>query len=456
MWTTTSNPKPTAPRAAHRPRVLFFAEAVTLAHVARPVTLAQSLDPAKYDVHLAWDDRYASLFPSLPFTTHALRTIPSAQFLRALATGSPIYRYEELRDYVQHDQRLIEAVQPDLIVGDFRLSLSISAAKAKVPHVALANAYWSPFARTDYPMPDHPINRFVGRRIGGWLFGKIRPFVFARYAAPINRLRIEAGLPSLGTDLRNVYTHGDHTLYADVPTLSTIEALPDHHHFIGPVQWSPAVALPAWWNDIPHGKPLIYVNLGSSGQSKLLPVLLAALSTMDVQVIAATAGAPIPKSLPANIHIAPYLPGDVACELAALCINNGGSPATQQALAAGKPVIGLPSNLDQHLNMQAITRSGAGLSLLREHCTIGNIQESIHRLLREPLWTQNAQQLAQVMQAYDSRKLFRECIDRTLGIEPQPQTITPDEDAFSFSPFLRASVPSCLRASPALATQSVD
>ena len=456
MWNTTSNPKITSPRAAHRPRVLFFAEAVTLAHVARPVTLAQSLDPAKYEVHLAWDDRYASLFPSLPFTTHALRTIPSAQFLRALATGSPIYRYEELRDYVQHDQRLIEAVQPDLIVGDFRLSLSVSAAKAKVPHFALANAYWSPFAQTQYPMPDHPINRFVGRRIGGWLFSKVRPLVFARYAAPINRLRIENGLPSLGTDLRNVYTHGDHTLYADVPTLSTIEALPEHHHFIGPVQWSPAVALPSWLSDIPRENPLIYVNLGSSGQSTLLPVLLGALASMDVHVIAATAGAPMPKSLPANVHIAPFLPGDVACERAAICINNGGSPATQQALAAGKPVIGLPSNLDQHLNMQAITRSGAGMTLLREHCTKSNIHESIHQMLHEPIWTQNAQQLAQVMQAYDSRKLFRQCIDTALGIEPEPQVITPDdEDSFTRSP-LRASVPSCLRAFPALATQSVD
>src|SRR5690606_21714330 len=60
--------RPVAPTAAvstaapamtsRRPRILFVAEAVTLAHVARPMMLAQRLDPARYDVSLATDGRY--------------------------------------------------------------------------------------------------------------------------------------------------------------------------------------------------------------------------------------------------------------------------------------------------------------------------------------------------------------------------------------------------------------
>ncbi len=38
-------------------RVLFFAEAVTLAHVARPITLAKGLDPTRYEVVMACDPR---------------------------------------------------------------------------------------------------------------------------------------------------------------------------------------------------------------------------------------------------------------------------------------------------------------------------------------------------------------------------------------------------------------
>ena len=46
----------TAPNAAEpgrRLRILFIAEAVSLAHIARPFVLAQSLDPSRYEVHFA-------------------------------------------------------------------------------------------------------------------------------------------------------------------------------------------------------------------------------------------------------------------------------------------------------------------------------------------------------------------------------------------------------------------
>ena len=39
-------------------RVLFFAEAVTLAHVARPVALAKGLDRSRFEVFMACDSRY--------------------------------------------------------------------------------------------------------------------------------------------------------------------------------------------------------------------------------------------------------------------------------------------------------------------------------------------------------------------------------------------------------------
>ena len=41
-----------------KPRILFVAEAVTLAHVARPAVLAQSLDRDVYEVFFATDLRY--------------------------------------------------------------------------------------------------------------------------------------------------------------------------------------------------------------------------------------------------------------------------------------------------------------------------------------------------------------------------------------------------------------
>jgi len=55
-----------------RMRILFMAEAVTLAHVARPAVLAQGLNPSDYEVHFAWDPRFANLFGEFPFETRKI------------------------------------------------------------------------------------------------------------------------------------------------------------------------------------------------------------------------------------------------------------------------------------------------------------------------------------------------------------------------------------------------
>src|SRR5262245_25100230 len=132
------------PGNARRKRILFVAEAVTLAHVARPVYLARGLDAARYDVHLACDGRYDRLLGELPFARHPLHSISGEQFLRALDQGSPLYDAATLDAYVQEDVALLKALAPDVVVGDFRLSLAVSARLTNTPYATISNAYWSP------------------------------------------------------------------------------------------------------------------------------------------------------------------------------------------------------------------------------------------------------------------------------------------------------------------------
>jgi UDP:flavonoid glycosyltransferase YjiC (YdhE family) len=140
--------------AGRRRRVLFVAEAVTLAHVARCVTLARTLDPRAYEVRLARDPRYDRLIGDVPFPRVDIRTIPARRFFAALSRGTPIYGLADLTGYVAEDLALIEDFRPDLVVGDFRLSLAVSARLAGVGYVAIANGYWSPYARGPVPVPD--------------------------------------------------------------------------------------------------------------------------------------------------------------------------------------------------------------------------------------------------------------------------------------------------------------
>jgi hypothetical protein len=165
-------------------RILFMAEAVTLAHVARAVALARSLDPERYEVHLACDRRYHHLFESVPAIVHPIRTIDGQQFQDRLRRGDPLYRREELHRYVEDDLRLLAQLNPDAVVGDFRLSLSASARVAGVPYLTVTNAHWSPFARQQFVVPELAITDRFGPRIGQVLFTLLRPFVFAMDCLP--------------------------------------------------------------------------------------------------------------------------------------------------------------------------------------------------------------------------------------------------------------------------------
>ena len=141
---------------SRRQRILFFAEAVTLAHVTRPLVLARSLDPERYEVHFACAAGYDFLFKDGEFTRWSIDTISTERFLHALATGSRLYDYQTLTDYLEDDLRVLDAVSPDLVVGDFRLSLAVSAPLRKVPYAAIANAHWSPWATSGFRFRNIP------------------------------------------------------------------------------------------------------------------------------------------------------------------------------------------------------------------------------------------------------------------------------------------------------------
>jgi len=395
-------------------RVLFIGEAVTLAHVARPMVLARSLDTARYEVEFAWDPRFAALFPALDFPMHAVASIPGAQFEAALAAGKPLYDAATLRRYVAEDLRLIERVRPDAVVGDFRLSLAVSAVAAKVPYLNLSNVYWSPWTRQRFPVPELPVARLLGVRLGQLAFGLARPLAFALHAQPLNTVRREHGLPALGHDLLRTYTWGDHTLYADIPELFVTERLPPNHHFLGGILWSPDVARPDWWDALPPGRPIVYVTLGSSGRSELLPVVLDALAALPVTVIAATAGRVAIGTVPANARVADYLPGEAAAARARLVICNGGSPTTQQALAAGVPVLGIPSNLDQYLNMQAVAAAGAGRLLRAGLSTTEAVRKAATAMLEDHAPVHAAGRLAAGFRRHDAASRFGALLDTLL------------------------------------------
>ncbi|PHV16707.1 glycosyl transferase family 1 [Janthinobacterium sp. BJB303] len=354
-----------------------------------------------YEVHFACTDGYDFCFKQASFRRWHIDSISSQQFLQALASGKPVYTESTLLRYVEDDLRLLQAVQPDLVIGDFRLSLSVSARQQHIPYLAVSNAYWSPYVRQHYTVPSLPLTGMLPIWLADPLFRLVRPLAFASHAVPLNRVRRRHGLPSLGGDLRRTYTDADRTLYADIAQLFPPHAMPPTHDYLGAVIWAPPLELPDWWQrpELSSGRPIIYVTLGSSGQGQLLPRVLRALAPLPVTVLAATAGTVRLDAVPPNAFVAPFLPGDAAARRASLVICNGGSPTSQQALTAGGPVIGIAGNLDQFLNMHGVAGAGAGLLLRADRFQETALRHAATRLLDDAPTRLAARQLANAFRA---------------------------------------------------------
>ena len=320
------------------------------------------------------------------------------QFLKALANGSPVYDVETLRSYVKDDLQIIRSVKPDLIIGDFRLSLSVSARVAQVPYAAITNAYWSPFYRPRrFPLPVLPMTRYLPIGIAEMLFRIAGPLVFPRHCSPLNQVRKEYGIESVGSDLRRVYTDADHIFYADEPSLFPVPEKPMHHHFLGPLLWSPSLPVPAQWDRFDPGKPTIYLTLGSSGSTMVAEQAYRAIDALGVNLIAATAGASFPASKNMRSVVTDYVPGDAAAARSRLVICNGGSPTSQQALDAGVPVLGIAGNMDQFMNMAGLVQAGVGCLMRADRINRKALQASIESMLDDEQMLLRARKCAQIL-----------------------------------------------------------
>lgn len=398
-------------------RILFVAENVTLAQCVRLVTLARALPSEQYDVHFACSDFPELVFAEGDFVRHPIVSLAPDAAARALQAGQRLYEKATLLRYMAAERRLIEQVQPALVVGDFRLSLSSSAELLGVPCATLINAYWSPYARrAAFPVPDHPILGWLGEELTERYFPRAVPHVFRHFASPLNAARARHGLAPVGS-LLEALTHGTFTLYPDDPWLTPLEGAPESHRFLGPVLWQPELGRgaaggpdaedPELERVLQTGQPLVYVTLGSSGTVALLPALLEALGALPVHALVATAGRVRLTSVPRNVLVRRFVRGADVARRAALVVSNGGSTTGYQALSQGTPVLGLPSNLDQFLATEAIDRAGAGISLKARLANAATLRAALERALQEPALRRGAGAVAEHFSRRDSAEAFR-------------------------------------------------
>lgn len=369
-------------------KVLFISENITLAQVTRLKVLASSLSSSDYEIHFACDGFDDTIFVDCSFKKWNIKSVDKEYVIKSLKRGQRLYTESIIDKYVAEELSLFKKIKPDIIIGDFRLSLSISAPLAGIPLVNLINAYWSPFAiRDSFPVPEHPVVKLLGYKMASKYFPKIQPYAFYFFTLPFNKVRRNHGLPEI-SGMLELLTYGDAVIYPDCPQTVPLSKTPDKHYFIGPVIWSPKSDSQL---NIPKSRPLIYATLGSSGAVEKLPLLINALKKLSVNAFIATGGRAKEEIINENIILKKYLPGSELSRLSDLVISNGGSSTGYQSLEQGTPVLGIPSNIDQHLSCQVIDKTGAGMSIRSDQVQEKNLTEAIDRMLSDNSYKNNAQ-----------------------------------------------------------------
>ncbi len=348
-------------------KILIFSESITSSHLQRPFVLAKGLAAKGYDVSFATTSE--SFFKKKQLESSQINFIylkngiTSEAFVSRIRTGEPTYRKEELIKYIEADIEIIQSIQPDIILDDFRISLSMSLKKMNFQgeHFALHNIIWSPYW-IDKKMvpPDISLTKILGEKIMKIIFPMIYPIYVKNIVKPFNQIRKELGMPILH-DLEEVYSSSKRLLYMDPIFLSEKLNLVNRplQNFIGPVFISVDLEKPEWWNEaILQKKPIVYVCPGSSGACELINKVVSAIKDLNITIIVSTAGADYDGVNQNNIFDAKFIPDSEILDKVSLYIGNGGSSGIYQSLKFGVPVISIPENHDQFMNSELFKDKG--------------------------------------------------------------------------------------------------
>jgi UDP:flavonoid glycosyltransferase YjiC (YdhE family) len=207
-----------------------------------------------------------------------------------------------------------------------------------------------------------------------------------------------------------IYTMADETAVLSVPGFEFERSdLPGNVHLAGILpppegeDWTP----PAWWGELDGSRPVVVVTQGTVANedlSQLIAPALAGLADMDVTVVAALGRDPraLTATVPANARVAEYIPFGALLPKASVLVTNGGSGATQQALAAGVPVVVAGETEDKPANAARAAYHRLGISLQTATPTAGTVAGAVGSLLEDKEVRENVLRLAKVYAQHDA------------------------------------------------------
>jgi MGT family glycosyltransferase len=328
-------------------------------------------------------------------------------------------------DQVADINDIVSAWRPDVIVQETALwgPVLVVHETTQIPV-----AVFSTFSACVLPGPDAPaFGRGVAPPRGA--FGRFRAsaeraavnWFSSDFRNAVDNIRRSFGLSPINMSVTEYA--GKVPLYM-VPSIPEFDYnrrdLPPTVHYVGPCPWTaPSTEPPPeWLMNRTSQRPLIHVTEATIHVKDplLLRASAAAFRDMDVDVVM-TCGthrdpATLPLgTLPPHIRVERYVPHNYLMPRCSAMVTMGGAGTVMSTLAAGVPLVVVPTDWDKPENAQRVVESGVGLRIDPDQCTPERLRRAVERLLTERSFRDNARRMADALARYGGAARAAELIE---------------------------------------------
>jgi hypothetical protein len=133
-----------------------------------------------------------------------------------------------------------------------------------------------------------------------------------------------------------------------------------------PIGLGEGIPLPVDLDLLGVDRPLVYVTFGTAfGDRAPVEEVVEALAQLDVDVIMTTGSRwkELTCTVPANLHVRPFIPQGALLNRCHLVVTHGGAGSVLGAFRYGVPMVVIPLGADHDGNADEVERSGAGLKV---------------------------------------------------------------------------------------------
>ena len=378
--------------------ILFAPAAFSLAETTRMLEVARGIvedEQARelFDVCFASEGgKFESLIEERGFTLHRVSPRMSDEKIAHLMAINDeekfgaVYSKAEMIEKVEGDLRLLDQVNPTLVVTGSYLSMPVSCRLRSIPLVWTIQSTWLPeFFASGAGTTDNiswgPLRSCVNLLV----FWMIRFWMWFGFIRSVNQAAAHFGL----RPYRPVFEFfkGDLTLVAEPPGFSTV-ALPPQHEFVGPLIPHQTFSLPPELTNIPRDLPLVFFAMGSSGVPHIVKDLLESFRDKPLRVIAPVRALlqGLDVDIPPNVVVTDWLPALEVNRMVDVALIHGGIGTVLTAALAGKPVVGVGMQPEQVANLACLERRGMAIRVKKSKNArrlVSDVHSALTRILND-------------------------------------------------------------------------